>query len=109
MKAKPIKERYIYFFADAELYNLESNAVVGGPELMASLPLGNWERVNVAQGDYITAQGMEGEYDANTWYRVCERFSKAHVYNTYPALIGPTKIIYSRIYKEDSDRPVWYL
>ena len=101
MKAKPIKEKYIYFFADAELYNLESNAVVGGPELMASLPLGNWERVNVAKGDYITAQGMEGEYDEHTWYRVCERFSKAHVYSTYPALIGPTKIIYSRIYKED--------
>lgn len=109
MKAKPIKERYIYFFADAELYHIQSNCVIGGPELMAYLSLGNWERVSVAQGDYITAQGMEGEYDANTWYRVCERFSKAHVYNTYPALIGPTKIINSRIYKEDSDRPVWYL
>ena len=101
MKAKPIKERYIYFFADAELYHIQSNCVIGGPELMAYLPLGNWERVSVAQGDYITAQGMEGEYDANTWYRVCERFSKAHVNNTYPALIGPTKIIYSRLYKED--------
>ena len=105
MKAKPIKERYIYFFADAELYHIQSNCVIGGPELMAYLPLGNWERVSVAQGDYITAQGMVGEYDANTWYRVCERFSKAHVNNTYPALIGPTKIIYSRLYKEDSDRP----
>lgn len=101
MKVKPIKEKYIYFFTYAELYNIESTAVVGGPELMASLPLGNWERINVAQGKFIIEQGIQGEYDERSWYRVSEEFTKAHVYNTFPALIGPTKIIHSRIYKED--------
>lgn len=103
MKVKTIKEKYIYFFVDAELYHVHPWSRVGGPELMSSLPLGNWERVNVAQGRFIIEQGIKGEYDDRSWYRVSEEFSKTYVYDTYPALIGPTKIIYSRLYKEEED------
>ena len=101
MKVKPIKADYIYFFADAELYQLNPYKLIGGPEKMANLHLGTWERVNVATGGYITALGVEGATDPLGWYQVNEEFSKNNVYDTYPVLIGPTKQIFSRIYEKD--------
>lgn len=103
MKASPIKEKYMYFFVDAELYHVHPWSLVGGPKLMSYLPLGDWERINVAQGRFIIEQGIKGEYDESSWYRVSEEFSKAYVYDTYPALIGPKNIVYSIFYKDKAD------
>ena len=105
MKAELIKEKYMYFFVDAELYLVHPWSLVGGPKLMSYLPLGDWERINVAQGKFIIEQGIQGEYDERSWYRVSEEFSKAYAYDTYPALVVPKNIVYSRLYKEEVEEP----
>jgi hypothetical protein len=101
MKVKPIETKYIYFFTSAELYQVSPYAKIGGPEQMSHLPLGTWERINVSLGRFITGQDDDAPLDLYTWYQVVDDFDKAHLPNTYPALIGPTKQVHGRHYAKD--------